>query len=121
MWGKDRRGLESPLHIMEVKRSFPRLLQILIISLIGNWSTLISHSVQAAAGGGGGETVNCVNIGNGKGSPKLSGKLKGKSKIVQLMETGMLILAGLMQAGSQGKWSGRERGKCEGREGGKGA
>ena len=54
MWGKDRRGLESALHIMEVKRSFPRLLQILIISLIGNWSTLISHSVQAAAGGGGG-------------------------------------------------------------------
>ena len=40
--------------IMEVKRSFPRLLQILIISLISNWSTLISHSVQAAAGGGGG-------------------------------------------------------------------
>ena len=61
--------------IMEVKRSFPRLLQILIISLISNWSTLISHSVQAAAGGGGGETVNCVDIGNGKGSPKLSGKL----------------------------------------------
>ena len=76
MWGKDRRGLESALHIMEVKRSFPRLLQILIISLISNWSTLISHSVQAAAGGGGvGGTVNCVDIGNGKGSPKLSGKL----------------------------------------------
>ena len=54
MWGKDRRGLESALHITEVKRSFPRLLQILIISLISNWSTLISHSVQAAAGGGGG-------------------------------------------------------------------
>ena len=57
MWGKDRRGLESALHIAQqlvVKRSFPRLLLILIISLIGNWSTLISHSVQAAAGGGGG-------------------------------------------------------------------
>ena len=110
MWGKDRRGLESALHITEVKRSFPRLLQILqilIISLIGNWSTLISHSVQAAARGGGG-TVNCVDIGNGKGSPKLSGKLKRKSIIVQLKETGMLIIAGLMQAGSQGKWSGRE-------------
>ena len=45
-------------------------------------------------------------VGNGKGSPKLSGK--GKSKIVQLKETGMLILAGFMQAGSKGKWSGRE-------------
>ena len=62
--------------------------------------------MQAAAGGGG--DVKCVDIGNGKGSPKLSGKLKGKSKIVQLKDTGMLILAGLMQAGSEGKWSGRE-------------
>ena len=38
MWGKDRRGLESALYIAQqlvVKRSFPRLLQILIISLIG--------------------------------------------------------------------------------------
>ena len=73
MWGKDRRGLESALHFAQqlvVKRSFPRLLLILTISLIGNWSTLISHSVQAAAGGGGGETVNGVDIGNGKGSPK---------------------------------------------------
>ena len=62
MWGKDRRGLESALHIAQqlvVKRSFPRLLQILIISLIGNWSTLISHSVQAAAGGGGGGGGDC--------------------------------------------------------------
>ena len=66
-------------------------------------------------GGGGGETVNGVDIGNGKGSPK--GSEKGKSKIVQFMETGMLILAGLMQAGREGKWSGR--GKGEGREGGK--
>ena len=73
MWGKDRRGLESALHIAQqlvVKRSFPRLLQILIISLIVNWSTLISHSVHAAAGGGGGGTVNGVDIGNRKGSPK---------------------------------------------------
>ena len=37
--------------------------------------------------GGGRGTVNSVDIGNGKGSPKLSRKLKGKSKIVQLMET----------------------------------
>ena len=74
MWGKDRRGLESALHIAQrlvVKRSFPRLLQILIISLIGNWSTLISHLVQAAAReGGGGKTVNSVDRGTGKGSLK---------------------------------------------------
>ena len=50
VWGKDKGGLESTLHcqLLVVKRSFPRLLQILILSLIGNWSTLISHSVQAA-------------------------------------------------------------------------
>ena len=63
IWGKDRRGLESALHIAQhlvVKRSFPRLLQANpIISLIRNWSTLISHSVQAAAGGGGGGGGDC--------------------------------------------------------------
>ena len=37
----------------------------IIISLIVNWSTLILHSEQAAAGGGG--TVNSVDILNGKG------------------------------------------------------
>ena len=81
MWGKDRRGLESALHIAQqlvVKRSYG----------------------QTAA------------------NPNPLQKWKRKSKIVQFMETGMLILAGLMQAGREGKWSGRGKGK--GREGGKG-
>ena len=69
MWGKDRRGLESALHITEVRVS------------------------------------------------KIKWKIIRKSKIVQLMETGMLILAGLMQAGSEGKW---REGKVRAREGGKG-
>ena len=48
---------------------------------------------------------------------KIKWKIIRKSKIVQLMETGMLILAGLMQAGSEGKW---REGKVRAREGGKG-
>ena len=46
-------------------------------------------------------------------------KIKWKSEVKNSTIYGdlMLILAGLMQAGSEGKWSGR--GKGEGREGGK--
>ena len=49
--------------------------------------TFRTGSCRGRGGGGGRGTVNSVDIGNGKGSPKLSRKLKGKSKIVQLMET----------------------------------
>ena len=56
MWGKDRRGLESALHIAQrlVVKSFSQTAANPNHLLIGNWSTLISHLVQAAAGGGGG-------------------------------------------------------------------
>ena len=70
MWGKDRRGLESALHIAQqlvVKRSFPRLL--------ANRNhlphrQLVHSDLTFSTGSCRGGTINNVDIGNGKGSPK---------------------------------------------------
>ena len=117
MWGKDRRGLESALHIAQqlvVKRSYG---QTAANPNPLHHRQLVHSDLTFSTGScrGRGDYKRC-RYRKWKRVSKM--KWKRKSKIVQFMETGMLILAGLMQAGREGKWSGRGKGK--GREGGKG-
>ena len=88
---------------MEVGRSETAANPI-IISLIVNWSTLILHSEQAAAGGGG----DCKQCRYTKWKRVSKMKWKGEVKNCIFIDTGILILAGFLQAGSEGEWSGRE-------------
>ena len=113
MWGKDRRGLESALHIAQqlvVKRSFPRLL--------ANRNHLphrqlvhsdLTFSTGSCRGGGGGDYKQCRYR-----KWKRVSKMKWKREVKNSTIYGDWN-AGLMQAGREGKWSGR--GKGEGREG----
>ena len=70
-------------------------------------SQLVHSDLTFSAGsyrGGGGDCKRCRYR-----KWKRVSKKKWKREVKNRIDTGILILAGILQAGSEGEWSGRER------------